>query len=183
MKEPEPGRLLVSEPFLNDQYFRRSVVLLSEHNDNGTTGFILNKPTQIKLNQALEDFPEFNAQIFFGGPVQTDSLHYLHRLGNKLPESKEIIPGIFWGGDFEILKLLIDAKEITPDQIRFFVGYSGWAPKQLANEIKIKSWILAQASPKFTFFDKPGNLWADVLRSLGKEFSIIANFPEDPAMN
>src|SRR3954464_13038426 len=104
---PEVGRILISEPFLLVSYFKRAVILLGEHSEEGTVGFILNKPTDLKLNDALEDFPPFDAQLYFGGPVQTDTIHFLHTLGPKLEGCKEILPGIFWGGDLETLKLLI----------------------------------------------------------------------------
>ena len=93
------GSLLISEPFLADSCFKRSVVLLSEHDKHGTLGFILNKPTDLKLNEAVEDFPEFNVPLYFGGPVDTETLFYIHTLGNKLEGSREIAAGVFWGGD------------------------------------------------------------------------------------
>src|ERR1700741_774928 len=107
-KCPEQGKLLISEPFLTDPYFRRSVILLSEHTDKGTTGFILNKPTEFRLNEVISDFPDFNVPVNFGGPIKNDTLHYIHKLGDKLQGSHMIVPGIYWGGDFEMLKTLID---------------------------------------------------------------------------
>ena len=91
------GSLLVSEPFLLDSYFKRSVVLVSEHDDKGTLGFILNKPTGVKLNDAVDDFPKFDVPLFFGGPVETDTLFYVHTMGDKLEGAKEILPGVFLG--------------------------------------------------------------------------------------
>jgi putative transcriptional regulator len=180
---PGRGKLLISEPFLTDPYFGRSVVLLSEHNDDGTVGFILNKPTEVKLNQAVNDFPQFDVPLYFGGPVQTDVLQYIHKLGNKIEGSREIIKGIYWGGDLEILKLLMDTHQIDPSDIRFFVGYSGWDPKQLDSELKQKSWIVSGANKEITFSKSPQSLWREVLRSMGREYAIIANFPQDPSLN
>ena len=93
------------------------------------------------LNDALEDFPPFDAPLYFGGPVQTDTIHFLHTLGQKLEGSKEILPGIFWGGDLEMLKLLIDTHQVTKNDIRFFAGYSGWEPQQLTEELKGHPWF------------------------------------------
>src|SRR5204863_9279875 len=118
--DPGVGRILVSEPFLLDSYFKRSVILLGEHSEEGTVGFILNKPTDLKLNDALEDFPPFDVPLYFGGPVQTDTIHFLHTLGGKLAGSKELIPGIFWGGELETLKVLIDTGQVSKNDIRFF---------------------------------------------------------------
>ena len=183
IKKPIQGALLISEPFLNDSYFRRSVVLLTEHNDKGTLGFILNRPTDLKVSDAIEDFPKFDEPLYFGGPVETDSLFYIHSLGEKLPGSKEIAPGIFWSGDFEQLKFLIDTKQVNQDQVRFFVGYSGWEPKQLDSELKEKAWLMSETNKSITFFDNPKILWRSVLRDMGNEYAIISNFPEDPQLN
>jgi putative transcriptional regulator len=183
LSKPVQGSLLISEPFLLDSYFKRAVVLLSEHDSKGTLGFILNKPTDVNLNDAVEDFPEFDAPLYFGGPVETDTLFYIHTVGSLLEGAREITTGIWFGGDYDQLKFMIDTKQIRPDQIRFYAGYSGWEPKQLDNEMKEKSWLLSNATPKFTFFDNPKLLWSQVLRSMGNEYAILANFPEDPNLN
>lgn len=179
---PDRGQLLISEPFLSDPYFRRSVILVSDHNEEGITGFILNKPTDLKVNEAIQDFPSFEATLYFGGPVQLDTLHYIHTLGDKLKDSKKLMKGIYWGGDFEELKLLIDLGQVRPSDIRFFVGSAGWDPNQLKYELKEKSWIISSVNP-FLFSNNEKDLWSKVLRSMGKEYAIIANFPEDPSLN
>ncbi len=181
--KPSAGSLLVSEPFLVDSYFKRAVVLIGEHDEHGTVGFILNKPTDVKINEAVDDFPDFDSPLYFGGPVDTDSLFYIHTLGDKLPGAREIANGIWWGGDYDRLKFLIDTKQIKPGQIRFYAGYSGWEPKQLDVEIKEKSWLLSSATARFTFFGEAKDLWGQVLKSMGTEYAILANFPEDPSLN
>ena len=183
LAKPTQGSLLISEPFLLDSYFKRAVVLLSEHDDKGTLGFILNKPTDVRLNDAVEDFPDFDAPLYFGGPVETDTLFYIHTLGEKLKGAKPIVAGIWWGGDYDQLKFLIDTHQVRPDQIRFYAGYSGWEPKQLEGELKEKAWLVSNANKTFTFFDNPKVLWSQVLRSMGNEYAILANFPEDPNLN
>lgn len=178
------GKLLVSEPFLNDPCFKRTVILVSEHNEEGSIGFILNKPTQISLNDGVQDFPEFNVPLFFGGPVNTDTLQYIHKLGNRLEGSKEISNGLYWGGDIEQLKFLIDTKQIRPDEIRFYAGYSGWMPNQLNSEIREHSWIISTyINSMVPFSERPNVMWSEVLKSMGNEYAIIANFPEDPSLN
>ncbi len=181
--DPQVGRILVSEPFLLDSYFKRSVILLGEHGDDGTVGFILNKPTDLKLNDALEDFPPFDVPLYFGGPVQTDTIHFLHTLGPKLVGSKEILKGIFWGGDLEMLKLLIDTHQVSKNEIRFFAGYSGWEPQQLNDELKGHTWIVSNCKKDFAFSEHPEDLWGQVLRTMGSQYAILANFPEDPSLN
>ncbi len=177
------GQLLVSEPFLNESDFKRSVVLLVEHGTKGSVGLILNKPSDLVLGEILPDFPDFDAPVFIGGPVEQDRLSYIHKLGKKLKGSKEICKGVFWGGNFKALKLLIDTKQVTPDEIRFFVGYAGWDASQLDAELDEKAWIVTKASPNFIFNKNPNDLWRVVLNSMGARYSIFASLPDDLSMN
>lgn len=177
------GKLLVAEPFLNESAFKRSVVLLTEHGPEGSMGFILNRPTNLVLGQILPDFPDFKAPVFVGGPVEQDRLNYIHVLGEKLKESKEICKGVFFGGDFDELKLLIDTKQVKPEEIRFFIGYAGWNFLQLEAELAEKSWIVSNASSHFVFNKKPGNLWRIVLSSMGARYSVFASLPDELSMN
>src|ERR1051325_3181117 len=183
VKMPEIGKLLISEPFLLDSYFKRSVVLLSEHGPEGTVGFILNKPTDLALNDALEDFPEFNVPLYFGGPVQTDTIHFIHTLGDKLEGSKEIMKGVYWGGNLETLKLMIETKQISEKDVRFFAGYSGWEPKQLEDELKGHTWMIANCDKNYAFSKEPEALWGSVLKNMGSQYAVLANFPDDPSLN
>lgn len=181
-KEPSAGRLLISAPFLGD-IFKRSVILLTEHNEEGTVGFILNKPTEFKLHEVLDDFPEFNAKVFLGGPVQQNSLNFIHKAGNILEGGYEISNGVFWNGNFEMLKVLIGNGSLDPEDFRFFLGYAGWSPEQLKNEIKGNSWYLNDPSVEILFDNASDKLWSTILKSMGKEYSIISTFPEDPSVN
>lgn len=177
------GRLLLSEPFMLDPNFKRSVVLICDHNESGTVGFILNKPVSVTLNEVLEDFPDFDVPLSLGGPVQTDSLHYLHRAGDQLEGSIEVLPGIFWGGDFQTLQILIAGEVIGQNDVRFFLGYSGWDFGQLKNEIKEKSWISLRAKQNDIFRQPMENQWNEILERNGGEYKIIAHYPEDPQLN
>jgi putative transcriptional regulator len=181
--EPKKGRVLISEPFLEDPYFKRTTVLIVEHNEEGTIGFILNKELEVSLNDAIKGFPTFEGSLCFGGPVCKDQLFYLHTLGDQIGGSLEIGNGLFWGGDFDTVKDLILDEKITSTQIRFFIGYSGWNPGQLADEIAHKSWIVCESKPELIMKKDSSELWSDLLRSLGKHYSIMANFPEDPSLN
>jgi len=181
--KPTKGSLLISEPFFADPYFKRSVVLLIEHNEEGSLGFILNKPIDLQLNEALDEFPQFDAQVYFGGPVRRDNLYYIHTLGEKLKGSFKISNGLYWGGNFELLKLLIKNNEVKPDQIRFFVGYSGWDATQLDKEMSEKSWLVTKPTVHYVMSEHAETLWGDVLKDMGKQYAILANFPEDPSLN
>ncbi|HXP49048.1 MAG TPA: YqgE/AlgH family protein, partial [Bacteroidia bacterium] len=128
--KPEKGTLLLAEPFMESAEFKRSVILLAEHNDKGTMGFIINRKLNVTPTQAIDDFPEFDDELYYGGPVNSDQLFYLHTKPTLLEGSIEVMPGIYMGGDYEELKKLIDIKKITPKDIRFFVGYSGWSAGQ-----------------------------------------------------
>ncbi len=181
--KPEPGKLLIAEPFLDDPYFKRSVVLLTEHNENGTIGFILNKPIEIKLKDAVGELPPIDSNIHLGGPVARETLHFLHTEGDLIDGSLEIMKGLFWGGNFETLKKLIELDKIKPEAVKFFVGYSGWEPKQLNKELELNSWIVLDGSVSDIMKRNTANLWKDILKEKGKEFGVIADFPEDPTMN
>ena len=181
--KPEPGKLLIAEPFLDDPYFKRSVVLLTEHNENGSIGFILNKPIEIKLKDAVGELPPIDSNIHLGGPVARETLHFLHTEGDLIDGSLEIMKGLFWGGNFETLKKLIEQDKIKPEAVKFFVGYSGWEPKQLDKELELNSWIVLDGSVSDIMKRNTTNLWKDILKDMGKEFAVIAEFPTDPTMN
>lgn len=180
--KPAPGILLLAEPFMDSPEFRRSVVLVTEHNENGTMGFILNRKLAIKTAQAVEDFPEFDNTLFYGGPVSTELLFYIHSLGDVLEGSMEIMDGIYMGGDFETLKELLRQGKVKPTQIRFFAGYSGWSAGQLKNELKEHAWIVTVGRKKFVMKENT-NLWKNILKDLGGKYSMVADFPEDPTLN
>lgn len=181
--EPHSGNILISEPFLNDFYFKRSVILLAEHTSDGSFGLIVNKPIDLPLNEVVKDFNDFDAKVFIGGPLRTDSLYVLHTLGNKIPDCQKIIEGIYWGGNMDIIREMIIAKAIDPDNIRFYIGYSGWSPKQLTNEINENSWIISDAAREEVLNENPETLWKSVVKSLGKDYSMWVNYPVDPMLN
>jgi len=144
--KPKKGRLLIAEPFMADPYFKRSVVLLTEFNKEGAFGFILNKQLDLKINDAMAEFPPFDAPIFMGGPVQPDSLFYIHTQGEFIEGSVKICDNIYWSGNFEQLKQLVKDQQIFPHEIMFFIGYSGWDYEQLMNEINEESWIISDVN-------------------------------------
>lgn len=177
------GRLLIAEPFMSDPYFKRSVVLLTKHKKDGSLGFILNSPLNITVNDILRDFPEFDAQIFMGGPVQTDSLFYIHTQGEVITDSEHIADNLYWSGDFEQLKQLVIDQQIFPNEIMFFVGYSGWDYPQIKNEVKNNSWIISDTS-EYTIADfNQTDFWKIALQKMGPKHAILSNFPEDPSLN
>ncbi|MGE4287405.1 MAG: YqgE/AlgH family protein [Salinivirgaceae bacterium] len=177
------GKCLISEPFSPDSYFGRSVVLITEHSENeGTLGYILNKPIDVPIHELFPDFPTFNAPCFVGGPVNPETIHYLHTRIDLLPESTPVTNGIYWGGDFDLLKEHIQNGMIRPSEIRFYLGYSGWAPQQLQQEIDDKFWIVSPiSSTKIMHANQ--NTWKELLNEMGDSYSIWANAPTNPGMN
>lgn len=177
------GKILLAEPFMLDPNFKRSAVLLCEHNEEGSVGFIMNKPLNMRIDELIEDFPEFDSEVFFGGPVQTDTIHYIHNVGELLEESVMVADGVYWGGDFEKLKFLITSELILPHHIRFFVGYSGWSGGQLDDEMIYGSWVLADMDANYLFKSEPQQLWRQVMRNKGDAYTVIAQLPESVSWN
>lgn len=177
------GRLLIAEPFMQDPYFKRSVVLLTEHNESGSFGLILNKPIPMYLHEAVDNAPEFDGKLALGGPVQKETLHFIHRKGEQIPGSMEIMEGVFWGGDFETVKNLMREGELTPTDIRMFIGYAGWSKDQLDTEMEGKSWIVSSANSDLIFSEKPKDLWKRILSKMGKPYQYMTSLPEDPRLN
>jgi len=179
---PSQGKFLLADPFMSDPSFRRSVIFLTEYGPEGSVGFVLNRPTDFMFNDIVEDFPEFPVKVYLGGPVEGGNLHFLHRVP-ELADSYEVGRGIYWGGSLESLKMLMASGKVTPADIRFFIGYSGWAPNQLDEELSQKNWIIAPATRPHVFNDQPSSLWSSVLRSLGEEYAMLVHSPRHPSLN
>lgn len=182
-KQIQKGKVLIAEPFMLDPNFKRGVILLCEHEKEGSIGFILNKSLDMGVSDLIADFPDFEASVYYGGPVQKDTIHYIHNVGDLLENSNQICPGVYWGGDFEKLKFLIRSQLIEPKNIRFFIGYSGWSETQLEDEIEIGSWVLGDMDANYLFKNKPLSLWKKALQNKGDTYSVIAQMPDGLSMN
>lgn len=183
MLKAKKGRLLISEPSLSDNFFFKSVVLLTHHDDEESIGLILNHPTKINLNEILNDIPLSDLPIYIGGPVEKQSLHFIHTLGNIIPDSKEIIDDIYFGGDFDKVLQLMHEKKITKHEIRFFVGYTGWGVEQLNKEIRNDAWIVETAKHELCMNYSTPKLWSDIIKTKKMEYAIWANMPKNPNLN
>jgi putative transcriptional regulator len=180
---PERGRLLISEPYLPDPNFERTVVLLCEHNDEGSFGFILNKPSLLKAGEVMDELNNFDKEVYIGGPVQQDTLHFIHRCP-KIENGEQLVAGIYWGGTFDRVLLLADTKQLRTDEIKFFLGYSGWGPGQLVEELDQDSWIVCDfVTEELLFNVEPDLMWKKALENMGGRFSVYANYPIDPTLN
>jgi putative transcriptional regulator len=179
----QKGRLLLSEPYLSDPNFERTAIIITEHNEEGSVGFILNKPSDSKVSDVMEDLKFVDAPIFIGGPVQQDTLHFIHTSGN-LEDAIRIDEEIYWGGNFEQLLDRIESGNVLLQNVKFFLGYSGWATGQLEEELKLNSWIVSnQVTPELIFETLPDVMWKRAMQELGGRFSVYSNYPVDPNMN
>lgn len=177
------GTILLAEPFMLDPNFKRGVVLICEHRPDGDVGFILNKPIEMKIDELVGYFPEFDAEVYYGGPVATDTVHFLHNAGDLVEESIEIARGVYWGGDFEKLQFLVEQELIKPSNVKFFVGYSGWSEGQLEEELKMGSWIIDRMHHNYAFKNTTEDLWKRVLNNKDDIYTVIAQMPDDPVYN
>lgn len=180
---PGKGKMLVSEPYLADPNFERTLVLLCEHNDEGSFGFVLNKPSIARIGDVLEGLKGLDAPVYIGGPVQQDTLHFIHQCAD-LEGATEITPGVFWGGNFEGLLVNLDIQKVNVDDVKFFLGYSGWAAGQLEGELKTDSWIVSdRITHELIFETDHQEMWKKALRIMGGRFSVYSNYPADPRDN
>lgn len=180
---PKQGYILIAEPFLAGSYFNRSIILLASCNENGAVGFILNKKVEFPVEDIFVDFPDFDAEIHIGGPVGTDSVYFIHTLGAIIPDSIHIRDDLYWGGDFDALKLHIKLGLVNPHQVRFFLGYSGWESGQLEEEIKENSWLVADISQEELMRINENDMWAESVKAMGGKYKMWENFPENPSLN
>lgn len=183
MEKPAAGILLIADPFLKDPNFMRSVVFLCEHQEEGSFGFVLNKNYEYMLNELVTGLDDLEIPVYYGGPVQMDTIHFLHQYPDKISGGYEIVDGIYWGGDFEKAISLIRDGKINTNKIRFYIGYSGWSGGQLNDELKEKSWLSVKANRNLIFHKKPEDIWKDALRHLGGDYEMMVNFPTDPQLN
>jgi putative transcriptional regulator len=180
---PKKGKVLITEPFLDDDYFGRSVILLCEHNEDGSFGLVLNKYIDISISE-LTNFPEFETKISVGGPVGNKHIYFIHTLGNEIEDSIHVIDDIYMSGNFE--KIIDKAKLglLKSNQIRFFLGYSGWITNQLEDELKQNSWLVSDIIDSAGIMDVNNHsIWKDYMKSQGGKYKAFSHFPKKPELN
>jgi putative transcriptional regulator len=183
MEKVTPGTLLISDPFLQDPHFTRSVVLICEDDDSGTLGFILNKKYDQTIDELVSDLEGFKFPLFYGGPVQVDTIHFIHKRPDLIEDGIQIQETIYWGGDFDKVVDLIRNKILKSRDIKFFIGYSGWEANQLNEELETKSWITRDGTEQLIFHPFYEHIWKDALKDLGGEYAQMVNYPLDPQHN
>jgi putative transcriptional regulator len=180
---PHKGRLLIAEPSIsNDSSFNRSVVLLTEHTSDNSIGFIMNKPLSFTIKDLI---PEINCDfvVYQGGPVEQDNLYFIHQIPEEIPNSIEVGKGIYWGGNFKSLVNLLNNQKIDSSNIRFFLGYSGWAPNQLNDEMTTNSWFCLENKYANILKEENNSFWKNHLLEIGGKYKLWANTPSDPKLN
>lgn len=184
LEKLKKGQLLIAEPsIIGDLSFNRSVILLADHNKEGSVGFILNKSLKYHLSDLVPEV-DANFKIYNGGPVEQDNLYFIHNVPELITDSVEISNGIFWGGDFDLTRRLINEGRIKKDNIRFFLGYTGWEAQQLENEMQSNSWIIAENLYQNKIIGKSTtDFWKEKILELGGDYIIWSNAPENPLLN
>lgn len=176
------GRILLSEPFIPNAIFKRSVLLLADHGEKGSFGLIINKPTEYSISEVAFDFPNCDMPVYLGGPVESDHLFFLHT-STEIVDSFEVLPGLYWGGNLDQIKLMIHTKELTSANFRFFLGYSGWTEEQLETELNQESWIVSEAHVSDVFGENPHQLWTTLIKRFGDTYLNWLKIPINPQMN
>ncbi|MEO6071341.1 MAG: YqgE/AlgH family protein [Chitinophagaceae bacterium] len=183
MVPPAAGVLLIADPFLKDPNFMRTVVFLTEHHDDGSIGFVLNRQFENTLDELLPEVEGHKLPVYYGGPVQMNTIHFLHKYPEKISGGVEVLKGIWWGGDFDAVVDLINSGKYDADKIRFYIGYSGWSKGQLEIEMNEKTWLTVAASRKLLFHNNAEEIWKDSLKHMGGDYEMMINFPIDPQLN
>jgi putative transcriptional regulator len=183
MNFPAANHLLIADPFLKDENFKRTVVFLCSHDEEGSFGLTLNRPFHHTLNQLMDDIQILDIPVNIGGPVGIDSIHFLHRLPDLVPNAEKLSADLGWGGDFEWVKKRLNDREISKKDFRFFVGYSGWSAGQLEMEMKEKTWLVAPSSHHILFESEADFCWKNSIMLLGEGFEPVIHYPLDPQLN
>lgn len=183
-KDMKAGQLLIADPFLKDPNFQRTVVLLCDHSeDTGTIGFVINRKTGKAVGDLISRMETSLLPVYYGGPVQTDTLHFLHTCPQLIPDGHPIGNSTWWGGDFETAAELLRNNRIDGNDIRFYLGYSGWGSGQLRDEMEEKTWLVTEADQELVFHKNVSLIWQDALRKLGGKYEQLIHYPLDPQLN
>jgi putative transcriptional regulator len=182
--DPKNGDLLISEPFLHDPNFDRTVILVCDNGIEGTFGLVINKTTSLLLAEVMNETINFNSCLNLGGPVEQNTLHYVHRIKVPIDDSIELGNGLYWSGDFNQIKELIANGQVTEEDIKFYLGYSGWSEGQLREELDQQSWFVKPQATSRQIFDMDEEaLWQSILKEMGGKYKVFSNYPSDPRLN
>ena len=176
------GKLLISEPLLQDDNFHKSVIFLCHHSPKESLGFILNKQASQLLNFYLNDAMSLDFPVFIGGPVDQEMLHFIHSVP-EIAGGEKITEDIYWSGDLEQIVEGIKIGKVTTNNCKFFIGYSGWGIGQLEAEIEMNAWLVAHSNTALVFNTHEKMVWNEAVKSLGKQYAPLLFMPENPELN
>ena len=177
------GQILVARPMLNDGGFKRTVILLAEHNEQGSLGFILNKPMHLTLKDVVPNLEDLKLPVYYGGPVAQNQLFYIHTAGKKITGSIHIQNNYYWSGSFTEITEGLKNHTIQASQIRFFIGYAGWGEGQLKEETDEKAWGVLDSFTSELINKNPDDLWPEHVARLGGNYKVFADLPQEPSLN
>lgn len=178
--EPKQGNILISEPLMNDFHFGRSVILLIDHEESeGTFGIIINKKLNASVSQIVDEFPDFEATVYLGGPVADNQLFFIHTLGDLIPDASPILDGLYWGGEVETLKTLIDTGIANESNTRFYLGYAGWDSGQLVSELVRNTWLIGNITAEQLFNLPEETMWQTFVDQMGSPYKMWKRFPKN----
>ena len=183
MEKLQPGTILIADPFLKDPNFMRSVVFLCDHKEEGSFGFVLNRKIQYAVGDLINNLEGCDFPVFYGGPVQQNTIHFLHQVPGLITGGEKITDTIYWGGEFDEVVSLLQDNKLSAKQLRLFLGYSGWNEGQLESEITEKSWLTTYPTSKLVFSGDIDLIWPEALKQLGGKYEQLINYPIDPQLN
>lgn len=184
--QPRPGALLVAEPFLREQHFAHTVILLIDYAPaSPSMGVVLNRLTAYTLQGLISGVErEDPIQVYCGGPMSCDRLFFIHTLGEAIPGSREVAPGVYIGGELDAVLDYINAGLPLDGYVRFFVGYSGWSPMQLDEELRDHVWAVTDPiAPDSLLKGSEDKYWHRFVRKLGSPFRGWLFQPQNPHNN
>lgn len=171
---------MISEPLMNDFHFGRSVILLIDHEESeGTFGIIINKKLNASVSQIVDEFPDFEATVYLGGPVADNQLFFIHTLGDLIPDASPILDGLYWGGEVETLKTLIDTGIANESNTRFYLGYAGWDSGQLVSELVRNTWLIGNITAEQLFNLPEETMWQTFVDQMGSPYKMWKRFPKN----
>lgn len=183
---PHPGSLLVAEPFLRERYFHHSVICLVDYEERGSAmGIVLNNRTSYTLQEILPSVTAENPiPVYCGGPMSCDRLYFMHTLGDLIPDSREIVPGLYIGGDFDTVLSIVNDGYPVDGHLRFFLGYSGWDAEQLDGELLKSVWAVTDIPSVASMLSgEEDAYWHSVVRSMGEKYRGWLYHPRNPHSN
>jgi putative transcriptional regulator len=183
MEKIKAGSILIADPFLKDPNFLRTAIFLCEDETEGSFGLVLNRKVEYVIGDLMNDLEGCEFPVFYGGPVQQNTIHFLHNQPGLITGGKKITDEIYWGGEFDEVVSLLQRNALSQQNIRLFLGYSGWGANQLEAELKENTWLTTYASPQLVFTNDINSIWKNALKQLGGKYEQLIHYPIDPQLN